>query len=453
MAHHRHNNSHYKLRVAIVGGGIGGLSFAVALRKLCGSHVKIDLYEAAHAFTEVGAGIGVWPRVWHTMEALDLARDLSAIIGDSGDAGEDVEFRQSDYTAKGGSESDVPSCQWTQVAGVRTFHRAEFQAVLSAHLPLEADSTYSAHFRKRLSFYDVLQSHPEAIALNFADGTCATCDLLVGCDGIKSAVRGTLYQSQPTMAEPVWSGCVAYRSLIPREALAKVNPEHPCLFRLMLACGQNRHFVAFPVSHGKMVNVVAMVSTPEEEGIKFQGEWTRESSKEEVLEAYAGWEPLVRQVISCIDKTAVWAINVVPKLPTYVGERVALLGDAAHAMTPHQGSGAGQAIEDGFILASLLADHRTTRDTLPRVLQVYDSIRRPFSQDIERCSRECGWLYEYVLSPADVGISVGPTGDSPADELARRSNAAQQLLLWASETSLMNDKDKALQALDAALAT
>ena len=61
------------------GGGIGGLTLAVALRKLCGERVRVDLYEAAHAFSEIGAGIGVWPRVWATMEALGLADDLSAI--------------------------------------------------------------------------------------------------------------------------------------------------------------------------------------------------------------------------------------------------------------------------------------------------------------------------------------------------------------------------------------
>ncbi|KAH9916545.1 uncharacterized protein B0H18DRAFT_65098 [Fomitopsis serialis] len=122
-------------------------------------------------------------------------------------------------------------------------------------------------------------------------------------------------------------------------------------------------------------------------------------------------------------------------------------------MTPHQASGAGQAIEDGFVLASLLADPRATRETLPHVLQAYDAIRRPFSQDIVQRSRTSGMLYDFLLSPSEAGgDAVGVVGDSAADDLARRSALAQRLMLWTNQTSIMSDRDRALQALDAALA-
>ncbi|KZT63552.1 hypothetical protein DAEQUDRAFT_680182, partial [Daedalea quercina L-15889] len=199
------------------------------------------------------------------------------------------------------------------------------------------------------------------------------------------------------------------------------------------------------------INVVAFVTNPEGEGTKYEGAWSREASKQEIVDEYADWESWVVQLFNA----SAWVINVAPKLPTYVGERVALLGDAAHAMTPHQGSGAGQAIEDGYILASLLADPRATRETLPRVLQVYDSIRRPFSQSIVQRSRATGMLCDYILSPSELGNDVdlsAITGDSEADDLEKRNSAIQQLLLWASETTIMGDRDRALQALDAALA-
>ena len=118
------------------------------------------------------------------------------------------------------------------LGGIRTFHRADFQAVLTSHLP--PTPLYATHFNKRLSSYAPTQNDPNTVTLTFADGTTATCDLLVGCDGIKSVVRGVLYRDSSTPVDPVWSGSVAYRSLIPQEVLKKVNPEHPSLTKGMM---------------------------------------------------------------------------------------------------------------------------------------------------------------------------------------------------------------------------
>ncbi|KAH9840776.1 FAD/NAD(P)-binding domain-containing protein [Rhodofomes roseus] len=436
-----------KLRVAIVGGGIGGLTLAVALHKLCGSRFQVDIYEAAHTLTEIGAGIGVWPRVWEVMEALDLASDLSKISNDAGKEGQPAEFRKSDYTVKGGSTSEGPASSSVKLAGIRPFHRAQFQAILAAHLP--SNPSYTTHFRKRLASYEASSIDQTAIDLTFTDGSQVVCDLLIGCDGIKSVVRATLYRPLAHPADPAWSGSVAYRSLIPRDVLEKIDPEHPSLTKAVVACGHNKHIIAFPIAQATLINIVCFVSQPEQEGTKYDGAWVREASKQELLDAYAGWEPTMIELLNCAEKVTLWAINTIPPLPTYVGERVALIGDAAHAMTPHQGSGAGQAIEDGFVLASLLADPRTNRQTLPRVLQIYDAIRRPFSQDIMQRSRNSGRLYEFGLSPTESeGDVVGMTGHSAADDIARRSAALQRMLSWAVETSVMDDRDRALQALD-----
>lgn len=109
----------------------------------------------------------------------------------------------------------------------RGFHRADFQAVLASHLP--PSPFFATHFSKRLSSYAAAEDDPQALTLTFVDGTTAICDLLVGCDGIKSVVRSTLYRTSSTPADPVWSGSVAYRSLIPQEVLKNRNPEHPSL--------------------------------------------------------------------------------------------------------------------------------------------------------------------------------------------------------------------------------
>lgn len=95
-----------------------------------------------------------------------------------------------------------------------------------------------------------------------------------------------------------------------------------------------------------------------------------------------------------------------------------------------------------------------TRRVLPKVLEIYDSVRRPVSQDVARRSRDQGRIFDCILSPSDAGVDVPETtGNSLADDLVRRSAAAQQLLLWAKDTTIMDDRDKALRALDAALGT
>ena len=116
--------------------------------------------------------------------------------------------------------------------GIRTFHRADFQGVLISHLP--PSPFFATHFSKRLSSYAAAEDDPQALTLTFVDGTTAICDLLVGCDGIKSIVRSTLYRTSSTPSDPVWSGSVAYRSLIPQEVLKEINPEHPSLTKGMM---------------------------------------------------------------------------------------------------------------------------------------------------------------------------------------------------------------------------
>ena len=84
-----------------------------------------------------------------------------------------------------------------------------------------------------------------------------------------------------------------------------------------------------------------------------------------------------------------------------------------------------------------------------QVLEIYDSIRRPIAQEVARRSRDAGLIYECLLSPSVVGADLAET----VGDLARRSAAAQHLLLWVKETTIMDDKDRALQALDTALST
>jgi salicylate hydroxylase len=152
----------------------------------------------------------------------------------------------------------------------------------------------------------------------------------------------------------------------------------------------------------------------DENGIppEFDGPWVTEVPASQIAERYAGWEPDLTNLLGIPKVASRWAVHIVAPLPTFAMNRVCLIGDAAHAMTPHQGLGGGQGIEDAYILARLLAHTGTTVSTLSHVLRTYDSIRRPASQTVAQQSLVNGLTYGFFgtvvrgLSLAEIGKDV-----------------------------------------------
>ncbi|CCM05444.1 uncharacterized protein FIBRA_07663 [Fibroporia radiculosa] len=147
------------------------------------------------------------------------------------------------------------------------------------------------------------------------------------------------------LIEPVWTGTVAYRGLISVGRLVGANGEHRTIGTPMMYCGKGKAGLSHPCATGSVVNVVAFVSQLEKEGTPYGGPWVEDCSKQELLDCYAGWEPEVAELLEQIQEPTRWAIHHLRPLPMCVAGKVVLLGDAAHAMSPHQGAGAGQAIE------------------------------------------------------------------------------------------------------------
>ncbi|KAL0565839.1 hypothetical protein V5O48_016176 [Marasmius crinis-equi] len=160
--------------------------------------------------------------------------------------------------------------------------------------------------------------------------------------------------------------------------------------------GKQGYVLAYPISQGKLINFVAFTCRHDLENTKFNGPWVSVTDKSYFASHFSHWEP------ECVEKPLQWAIHTVRPLRSYVSGRVALMGDAAHAMTPHQGSGAGQAIEDGYILAALLGHPRTTRENVHRALRIYDEIRRPLAQGVMERTRMNGRYYSLELDGLDV---------------------------------------------------
>ncbi|KAH9939007.1 FAD/NAD(P)-binding domain-containing protein [Epithele typhae] len=415
--------------------------------------LDLDIYEGAHQLAEVGAGIGVAPRVWAILQSLGLERALLEASGTT-DSGT-VPLRY----LKGDQHESAEILEFT--SPIRTFHRAHIQQVFMHHLK---NPEQTLHFSKRLVRYAEPENLTAPIVLTFKDGTTASCDVLLGADGIKSPIRHQMYNELADAAEkrgdadgaaalrdvipPVWSGMVAYRAVVPADKLTQdVKDLAKPMMNIFL--GKWRYVVCFPISRGQAYNVAAMVETPGGEGTQYDGPWSAPSTAAEVLRHFPGWDPKIRSILSVThDGPTDWAVKTLKELPTFVHGRVALLGDAAHAMTPSQGSGAGQAIEDGYVLAAVLAQPAVARATLAAALAVYDAVRRPFAQDVARRSRESTRLYHFQrLGWEDVSEDECARGGYSRVQLEPIGRTIEEEMRWVHSSRIEEEEERAVQTV------
>ncbi len=240
----------------------------------------------------------------------------------------------------------------------------------------------------------------ETVKVLFADGTSLEADAVIGCDGVKSRVRQILLRSiaeKEEIVEPRFTGKYAYRGLIPMEdAVAAIGER--ARVNLMI-CGYGGHLVTFPIEQGKTFNTVAFTS-PKNECQKWEhgNEWIVKSTTEDILQDFEGWSDPVKRLLKMVRKPDKWALFEHPAASTYVGlgGKVLLLGDCAHASSPHCGAGAGIAIEDAALLVALVGKV-LCKEELKRAFKNYNEERRERTQRLVRKSRETGLLYDFEL--------------------------------------------------------
>ncbi|KAH9988557.1 salicylate hydroxylase [Russula vinacea] len=442
-----------KFHVAICGGGIGGLTLAFALSK--SPDISVDVYEAASKFTEVGAGIGVWWRTRQALKSLGLEEDLIRLLPfhPGQDRVPSLQHRKAD-------QPDGLAMGALYSRGeLMAFHRAEFHGVLLNRLSSRCRTSSS----KRLESY--VQQPGASIILRFQDGSTATCDILIGADGLKSAVRKMLFQEAAIWAEyqhrstdaaklrnliePHFSGVFCYRALIPAVRLSSISPQHRIFSSPVQYLGKNKRLLVFPISGGRLINLCADEFHPHEEGTQFDGPWVADVDPLYVQSLFHGWEKEVSDIVQCLDglKVTRWVVNVMPTLPFFAFGNVAILGDAAHAMTAFQGAGAGQAIEDASMLAALLSNELATKTTVPQVLEIYSRVRQPLATDVARRSRLNGEYFS--LRPL-----AGPDhpDHSSTAQLQGIAKQIQDNMEWAFETEASVDLQRAISMLRAELA-
>ncbi|WP_263996860.1 FAD-dependent monooxygenase [Mycobacterium yunnanensis] len=255
----------------------------------------------------------------------------------------------------------------------------------------------------------------DAIEVSFADGTGAEADLVVAADGIHSRLQAMVGKA----AQPVSEGVMAYRGLIPAERLNGIADMDASSMWL----GPNRSFLAYPVSAGALLNVVAFTPT----NLDVVESWTAPGDVRDVAAEYAGWEPTVAGIVDAMDQTFRWGIYDREPLPRWTAGRVALLGDSAHAVTPHLGQGANQAIEDAITLAVLLRDCGPA--DLESRLKCYEDLRLDRTRQVRAGAREAGRTYRSAdMTPRAQAERIASIFDGIAVDAYDAENVAEEAL-------------------------
>ena len=348
------------MNVLIAGGGIGGITAALCLAE---HGIQVQVFEQASTFTEAGAGIQLSPNCSRVLHHLGLAQDLRS----HGFLPEGTQFRDWKSSkviaesALGAAASDKFGSPYYHI------HRGDLLAVLikAAH----QNDLVSLHTDARIVDYHEAKDYV-SVTVN---GSTHHGDVLIGADGIHSAIRATLWGEE----KPTFTGNIAWRAVVPTSALPEgmVRPMSTAWW------GPGKHFVHYYVKGGTLVNCVCVV---EKAGWEVES-WTEPGDLEELKTDFSGWHRDIQTLIAAADQTSLykWALFDRPPMPSWGQRRVTLLGDACHPTLPFMAQGAAMAIEDGAVLAACLAQDSNT----PVALKRYEDLRRARTAFVQNGSR------------------------------------------------------------------
>ncbi|MHC2252062.1 salicylate hydroxylase [Bradyrhizobium embrapense] len=386
--------------VIVAGAGIGGLTASLTL---AAQGFRVVVLEKAERLEEAGAGIQLSPNASRILVELGLKEPLArrAVTPDSVNI----------MSARAGGEiARMPlghAAEFRAGAPYWVIHRADLQAALQAAVNDHPD----IDLRLGCQFEDVTK-HAKGLTVVQRHGNARQEELavaLIGADGIWSSVRGHLFPD----VQPQFSGLIAWRGTLDATAL----PREYTAPRVQLWMGPDAHLVAYPISAGRQVNVVAIVS-----GTWNRPGWSAPGDANEIKGAFAHprWPATARMLIGAVDGWRKWALFTLPDIGRWSEGAVTLLGDAAHAMLPFAAQGAGMAIEDAAVLAKALADC-TGENTagIPAALKRYAKMRRGRVLKVQRMARQQGRIY-HLSGPLAIARDLAIRAIGPQRMLARQ---------------------------------
>lgn len=378
----------HPIRVAIVGGGIAGLTLARGL--IAQQHLQISVYEATEVYLDVGAGLAFHGNAMRALANIDQALQDEYFARATLMADREKELATTVLIGDEVEGEEKILAELGKAKGRKTVARADLLEGLYSLLPKEV-----IHFGWRLS---QVEEDGGDIALTFDNGTTVRADVLISADGIHSVTRKYLLGADHPAATPVnhdhWS--FVMRKVPAAEAKA-LNPG--LLDRVPIMCGEGGYLNSIPIRFGEEMTVAAfsqdLSATATADGST--DEVTTRAKFDKTLDNFKTWRKDGQDLAELIrrDPSAGWPIADHDPAPYYARRRVCMMGDAAHATFPFNGQGAAQAIEDAAVLNALFKEVKKLEE-VDYALQAYDEVRRPRSQKVTELSRQYGRMYAFI---------------------------------------------------------
>lgn len=371
---HSAKESDIPLTILIAGAGIGGLTAAIALRQQ--GHI-VKIYEQSQFAAELGAAVHLAPN------SNGILRKLG-IYAETFGSNPMCKFTECDGQGNVTRSMDVRESNKMWQHPWHLAHRAHLHdALKKAAMGGEGKGTPAElHTRSKVKSVDEVQG-----TIMLETGEIIQGDVIIGADGVHSATRTRIAPD----IKPFGCGKSAFRFLIARTSI-KTDPAVSHLVdeegELRIWYEADRRIVMYPTSNNQLLNFVCIHPAAETNA---SADWNQEASMETMQKVYSTFEPAVQAMLRKADPETlkVWSLLDMDEIPVWSKDKLALMGDAAHPFLPHQGQGAGTAMEDGAALAVVLPSG-TKRGEVPERLRLYDEIRHERATKIQTYSRIIG---------------------------------------------------------------
>jgi len=338
-----------RTRVLIAGGGLGGLTAALALLRM---GCDVEVCEQAAALKEVGAGLQLSANGTRALYALGVGEALKALSCEA--EGKEIRIWNTGETWK---LFDLGSVSIERYGyPYFTVYRPDLLAVLADAVRREKPDAIRLGAKCVGFAQDASQ-----VVLTLENQQTIRGDALIGADGVHSRIRQGLFGAD----RPEFTGVIAWRGIVPMERL----PKHMARMAGTNWVGPGGHVIHYPLRAGKLMNFVGAL-----ERADWQVEsWSARGTNEELTADFKGWHDDVHALIRNIPVPYKWALMVRPPMDRWTVGRVTLLGDACHSMVPFLAQGAAMAIEDGCILARCFEEYGSEANL---ALTRYEAARR-----------------------------------------------------------------------------